>query len=168
MMRVALASMVLLVASVSAGVANDPLSLGVFEEWEAFALRQSTRTICYVYSKPLNTSVKREVKRDQPYVMVTHWPSRKVFGEVSMIAGYAFKKGSVATLEVDKKGFALSTSGDSAWAPQPEAEAEIVAALKTGTALRVRGQSAKGTATIDTYSLNGFTAAMDKIDQACK
>ncbi|MFO1120388.1 MAG: invasion associated locus B family protein [Rhodospirillales bacterium] len=43
----------------------------------------------------------------------------------------------------------------------------IVAAMKAGKAMIVRGTSARGTLTTDTYSLSGFSAALAAIDKAC-
>ena len=47
-------------------------------------------------------------------------------------------------------------------------EKKIVTAMKQGQKFTVRGTSWKGTETTDIYSLNGFSAAMDKIDSSCK
>ncbi|MFO1113388.1 MAG: invasion associated locus B family protein [Rhodospirillales bacterium] len=43
----------------------------------------------------------------------------------------------------------------------------IVAAMKAGQKMTVRGTSARGTITTDTYSLSGFSAALAAIDKAC-
>ena len=40
--------------------------------------------------------------------------------------------------------------------------------MKQGQKFSVSGTSWKGTETTDTDSLNGFSAAMDKIDSSCK
>ena len=39
--------------------------------------------------------------------------------------------------------------------------------MKAGKQLIVRGTSSRGTATTDTYSLAGFSAALAAIDKAC-
>ena len=40
--------------------------------------------------------------------------------------------------------------------------------MKTGSELTVKGTSWRGTETLDSYSLNGVSAALKKIDEACK
>ncbi len=77
-----------------------------------------------------------------------------------------FKKDSQATLIIDGTEFALFTKGDGAWSDSKDAT--IVAAMKKGKAMQVKGTSQRGTATVDTYSLAGVQAAMDKIDDLCK
>ena len=40
--------------------------------------------------------------------------------------------------------------------------------MKSGQSLSVTGTSWRGTQTVDTYSLNGVSAALAKIDETCK
>ena len=88
--------------------------------------------------------------------------------EASTIIGYPFKKESSVELSVDDVKFTMFTNADGAWADSPGTEKQIVAAMKAGKVLKVKGTSWRGTETEDTYSLNGVTAAMDAIDGACK
>ncbi|MGL6181779.1 MAG: invasion associated locus B family protein, partial [Aestuariivirga sp.] len=60
------------------------------------------------------------------------------------------------------------TNADGAWADKPETEKKIVSAMKNGKVLKISGTSWRGTATTDTYSLEGISAALAKIDDACK
>ena len=94
-------------------------------------------------------------------------PADKVKGEVSVAAGYIYKDGKEAEAEVDGKKFKLFTRGENAWAYDPGSDKAMVAALKSGKQMTVRGTSSRGTATTDTYSLSGFTAALAAIDKAC-
>ncbi len=167
-MRNLITSLALLLFATPAMAATDPTSLGAFADWEAYSYKSAASSVCYIMAKPKDTQSSRNSKRDAVYFMVTHWPGRKVYGEVSTIIGYPFKEGSAAKLQVGEETYELPTNGDSAWVPGPRDEAQIVAALKDGRSLRVRGVSWKGTETVDTYSLAGFSAAMDRINEACK
>ena len=149
--------------------ADDPVSLGTFEDWEAFTYRADGAPVCYVYSVPKKTeSEKKIAKRDPVYFLVTNWPGRKIKGQVSTIIGYPFKESAPVSALVDEAGFDLYSNGDTAWAAAPETEAAIVKAMKTGQSLSVVGTSWKGTTTTDSYSLAGFSKAIDKIDASCK
>jgi invasion protein IalB len=44
----------------------------------------------------------------------------------------------------------------------------MVDAMRTGQSAVVKGTSAKGTKTTDTFSLKGFAQALDRTDQECK
>jgi hypothetical protein len=156
------------VALTSAWAAPEPTSLGAFVDWEAYSYSTAKAPVCYIIAKPTSSQSSRNSKRDQVYFMVTHWPGRKVFGEVSTIIGYPFKEGSEAKLQVGEESYELPTNGDSAWVKMPRDEAQIIAALKDGRSLKVKGISWKGTETTDTYSLAGFSAAYERINEACK
>lgn len=149
--------------------ADDPVSLGAFDDWEAFSYQANGALVCYVFSAPKKTeSDKKIAKRDPVYFLVTHFPGRKIKGQVSTIIGYPFKESSMVDVKVDDKAFQLYTSGDTAWAASSDVEAQMVKALKTGKALSVVGTSWKGTQTTDNYSLAGVAKALDKIDATCK
>jgi hypothetical protein len=68
---------------------------------------------------------------------------------------------------IDGKQFSLFTDDDTAWGGDARTDSALVTAMKAGTSMTVRGTSARGTLTTDTYSLAGFTAAHAAIDKAC-
>jgi hypothetical protein len=158
----------LLLSSGLASAATEPTPLGAFADWQAFTYRTAKAPVCYIIAKPSGSESSRNSKRDDVYFMVTHWPGRKVFGEVSTIIGYPFKEGSQAKLQVGDETYELPTDGDSAWVKLPRDEAQVIAALKDGRTLKIKGTSERGTQTVDTYSLSGFSAAFDRINEACK
>ena len=148
--------------------ADDPVSIGTFEDWESFTYQDQGKPVCYAYSVPKKTESLKKVKRDPIYFLVTNYAGRKVKGQVSTIIGYPFKESSIVTLKIDAASFELYTNGDAAWASSVDVDAAIVKAMKTGKSILVTGTSWKGTETTDTYSLAGISKALDKIDTACK
>jgi Invasion associated locus B (IalB) protein len=165
--RMGLAGLALLALGAEAR-ADDPVSMGTFDDWESFTYRDQGKPVCYVYSTPKKTESVKKVKRDPVYFLVTNYTGRKVKGQVSTIIGYPFKESSTVTVKVDDAAFELYTNGDAAWAAATDIEAAIVKAMKNGKSLSVTGTSWKGTATTDFYSLAGISKALDKIDTACK
>lgn len=162
-------ALALTIITVSSGLAfaEEPESLGVFDDWSAYTYKAPDSKVCYVSSSPKG-SEPRNVKRDPAFFLVTHMPGRKVKGEVSTIIGYPFKKETNAELMIDDSKFMLFTNADGAWAESPATEKQIVTAMKAGTSLKVKGTSWRGTQTEDTYSLAGISAALSAIDKACK
>ena len=158
-----------LVLAATPARADDPTSLGTFDDWESFTYKADGAPVCYIYSVPKKTeSAKKIAKRDPVYFLVTNWPGRKIKGQVSTIIGYPFKEASTVKLKVDDKSFDLYINGDMAWAAATETEAAIVKAMKSGKSLTVQGTSWKGTTTTDTYSLAGAAMALEKINASCK
>lgn len=146
---------------------NEPALLGEFGDWQAYTYTAPDTKVCYVVSRPKESEPKT-AKRDPVFFLITHMPGRKVAGEVSTIIGYPFKKDSTVTLSVGEASFELFTNADGAWADTPATEKKIVAAMKGGAQMTVKGTSWRGTQTVDNYSLSGLSAALTKIDETCR
>ena len=67
-----------------------------------------------------------------------------------------------------RPGAAAFAGSRCAWADTTAAEKKIIAAMKTGKSLTLKGISWRGTETLDTYSLDGVSTALTTIDEACK
>jgi hypothetical protein len=161
-----LALAVACVLAASTAVAEQR-SIGSHRDWEAFVDSVGGKKVCYIGSLPK----KQEgdyTRRDDSYVLVTHRPEDKVFGEVSVEAGYTYERDSEVTADVDGKTFKLFTDGGNAWAYDAASDQQMVTAMRAGSNLVIKGISSRGTLTTDTYSLLGFTAALQAITDECR
>lgn len=147
---------------------GEPEQIGTFDDWVAYSYAAADSKVCYVSSTPKAT-VPKNVKRDPAFFLVTNMPGRKppVKGEVSTIIGYPFKEGQPVKLTIDDQSYEMFSKGDTAWV-DTGSDKKIVAAMKAGKSLKVKGTSWRGTTTEDTYSLAGISAALAAIDKACK
>jgi invasion protein IalB len=123
-----------------------------------------------MFARP-ETSEPKGAKRGDIMMVITHRPAAKSHDEVSFQAGYTFKEGTPVTVDVDGKKFSFFTKPDvdpdAAWANDPNADKAIVASMKAGKTAKVRGASARGTETVDTFKLAGFGRAYAEIGKAC-
>ena len=145
--------------------------LGVFGNWTAYSSGSGSNLTCYALSKP-RASRPTTAKRSAIYLMISDWPSRKVKAEPQIVYGYQAKEGAAAGLGVgaDKFTFFIRNTGKegNAWLQQRDDNARLVAAMQDGVSAVASGTSAKGTKTIDTYSLSGFGDALAKIHSVCQ
>ena len=162
-----LAAVATVAACATVAGAQEPSSIGEFSDWVAYTYKSKDGPVCYIVSQP-KTSQPNGVSRDPIFFLVTHRPGEKVRNEVNTIIGYPFKKESSATVTIGTNSFELFTSGDGAWSESSARDTAIVAAMKAGQSMTVNGTSWRGTATTDSYSLAGVSAAMDKIDTTCQ
>ena len=81
--------------------------------------------------------------------------------------GYPFSEGAKATVTIGSAKFELFTKDEGAFVDKPETEAKIIEAMKTGNTMKIEGKSARGTATSDTYLLNGLSDALDRATKEC-
>lgn len=147
-------------------LAQEPKSLGVFNDWEAVVFQEGGKQGCYITSLP----TKKEgnyTSRDRTYALVTHRPADGTLDVVTIVAGYTYQDGSEVTVRIGGQNFKLFTNKDAAWAADAETDKRLVQAMIKGSDMIVEGVSSRGTKTKDTYSLTGFTKAYRAIGQAC-
>ena len=68
---------------------------------------------------------------------------------------------------MDGTSFELFTDDEWAWSVGASDDAAILTAMKKGATAVLTALSTKGTQTQDTFSLRGFTAAMEKAAKQC-
>lgn len=135
-------------------------------DWNVFA--EESPKECWGVSKPTETVNTRDgkpaaVTRSDILLFVTFRPGKP--GEISFTGGYPFAPGSTVEVAVDGNPFQMFTDGEWAW---PGDDATLLAALKAGTKATLTAHSARGTQTVDTFSLRGFTAAMEDAGKRCQ
>ena len=149
-----------------AGAAEKPDLLVGFKDWIGYKTTQGGNQLCYMASEPKRDEGTYTI-RGNIYAIVSHRPAARSSNVVSIHAGYTYKKKSEVTLKIGDKSFTLFTDGDAAWAKSVADDQAMVAAMKAGTRMVVRGVSSRGTKTKDTYSLLGFTRVHGAIGAAC-
>ncbi|MHC4040974.1 invasion associated locus B family protein [Bradyrhizobium sp. 23AC] len=154
-------------AAVAGGA--EPTLIGQFGTWGAYSATPNGKKVCFALAKPSSSKTNPPNRpRDPAYAFVSTRPAEKVNNEVSVMIGYALKPGSESSVEVGGAAFAMYTQGDGLWIKNAAEEERMVEAMRKSAELVVKGVSAKGTETTDTFSLKGLAQALDKIAQDCR
>jgi hypothetical protein len=159
------------VAPAAAAVAGgaEPTLIGQFGTWGAYSATPNGKKVCFALAKPSSSKTNPPNRpRDPAYAFVSTRPAEKVNNEVSVMIGYALKPGSESSVEVGGAAFAMYTQGDGLWIKNAAEEERMVEAMRKSADLVVKGVSAKGTETTDTFSLKGLAQALDRISQDCR
>jgi Invasion associated locus B (IalB) protein len=127
---------------------------------------------CWGVSKPkqmVNTRDGRvvPVRRGDTLLFVSFRPGSDNNGEIAFTGGYPFRPGSTVKLQIGSDSYDLFTEGEWAWPPGHSEDTEIVDAMKRGVEAVLTGMSSRGTQTKDTFSLIGFTEAMEEAAARC-
>ena len=147
----------------------EPTLIGQFGGWGAYTATPGGKKVCFALAKPSSSKSNPPNRpRDPAYAFVSTRPSEKVVNEVSIMIGYALKPGSESTLEVGGAVYAMYTQGDGLWIKNAAEEERMVEAMRRAPDAVVKGVSAKGTETTDTFSLKGLSQALDRVTQECK
>jgi hypothetical protein len=139
-------------------------------DWNVFI--EENPQECWSVSPPKETVNTRDgrvvaVKRSDILLFVFYRPNSNVKGQVTFTGGYPFAGGSTVNLKVGENEFELFTEGEWAWPATEADDAKIVTAMKRGSEAVLTARSARGTQTKDSFSLLGFTAALEDAAKRC-
>jgi hypothetical protein len=147
----------------------EPTLIGQFGTWGAYSATPNGKKVCFALAKPSSSKTNPPNRpRDPAYAFVSTRPAEKVTNEVSVMIGYTLKPGSESTLEVGGASYTMYTQGDGLWIKNAAEEERMVDAMRKAADVTVKGMSAKGTETIDTFSMKGLAQALDKLAQDCR
>ena len=156
-------------AAAAAAGGAEPNLVGQFGTWGAYTAMPNGRKVCFALAKPSSSKTNPPNRpRDPAYAFVSTRPAEKVVNEVSIMIGYALKPGSESSLEVGGASYAMYTQGDGLWIKNAAEEERMVEAMRKSADATIKGVSAKGTETIDTFSLKGLAQALDRLAQDCR
>ena len=118
---------------------------------------------CYIGSLPIKSDIPKGKKRGDVYILV-YRINKNPEAVVQINFGYPYKVEEPVNVKIDEKNYEFYADGDSAWTNNDN---KVVDAMKKGIQLTVFGISSRETKTIDTYTLNGFTAAYNELINDC-
>jgi len=155
----------ILALSTAPAFAQEVKLLQKYNNWSTYTADSSGK-VCFAVSQP-NSSTPKNVRRGPIYFYVSHYPTDKVSGEISVKMGYPFAPGGKVTVTIGNDKFELFTKDEGAFLEKTEDEAKLLEALKAGSSMQIQGRSSRGTNTSDTYSLSGSTDALERLEKEC-
>lgn len=169
-------ALVLTATVVWGGVATAQSSsenqVNAITDWSVFEHTESDKKECWAVStakESVNTRGGQvvAVRRSDILLMVSFVPSENVAAQVGFTGGYPFAGGSTVDVTIDGQTFVMITDGEWAWPASSGDDAKIVVAMKRGADATFVARSSRGTKTEDTFSLRGFTAAVEDAEKRC-
>lgn len=161
-----------LAAWVGPSLAQD---LGRHGDWSAHRFTEEGKRLCLIWSQPKKAEGKYK-RRGEIFALVIHRPGDREFGIVSFEMGYPFAPGKELSVSIDggravripaAGGGGPEEDGSAMSHSSPEVNRRLVSLMRAGIEMVARGESKRGTKTVDTWSLRGFTAAYKAISRSC-
>ena len=123
-------------------------------------------TWCYIGSIPTSSDLPETKQRGENYILVY-----KLIGNdeniIQVEAGYDYNLDSNIVFNIDQSQYNFYSTEDSPDTAWTDNDKEVIYAMKKGLELILTGESRRGTTTNDTYTLKGFTAAFNKLNEDC-
>ena len=137
-----------------------------------FALEKGSWTLtknndwCYIGSLPIKSDLSETKKRGENYILVY-----KIIGSdeniVQVEAGYKYNLEKDIVVKIDNVSFKFYSTENSSETAWTDDDSKVIYAMKKGLELVLSGHSSRGTTTNDTYTLKGFTSAINKLNKDC-
>jgi hypothetical protein len=163
-----------LAGATSTGVAAQSTSTNQVATSTAWSVFEDTDPReCWAVSAPTETVNTRDgrvvaVRRGDILLMTFFRPGAGVQGQITFTGGYPFAPGSTVNMRVGDESYEMFTEGEWAWPASVEDDRKILAAMKRGVDAVLTARSARGTQTKDTFSLLGYTSAVEEAEKRCK
>jgi len=121
---------------------------------------------CYIGSSPIKSDLSEEKKRGENYILVY-----KIIGSeeniIQIEAGYKYNLDKKINVKIDNTNFDFYSTEDSSEAAWTNDDTKVIYAMKKGLELTLTGESLRGTITNDMYTLQGFTNAVNLMNEDC-
>tara|TARA_B110000116_G_C16615976_1_gene481568 strand:- start:118 stop:576 length:459 start_codon:yes stop_codon:yes gene_type:complete len=137
----------------------SPSLLFADENWEF----TNAEEYCFIQSSPIKTDIPEGKFRGEHGILVyrMHKSPELI---IQITAGFNYKSIDSISVKIDDGEYSFYTDDDTGWAKEDK---KVIYAMKKGLELITSGVSSKGTEVIDTYTLKGFTMALNKLDTDC-
>jgi invasion protein IalB len=157
--------LVLALAAAAPARAADSVLAASHGGWKVYSFPEGGKRTCYMAAQPEKQEGNYS-RRGEPSFFVTRWPGGDK-NAVSVQMGYGLKDGDAVSVDIQGRAFTLRAEGEGAWTQDAAADTEILKAMKAGATMTLRGTSARGTKTEDTYSLKGVSGAYGALEKEC-
>jgi len=118
---------------------------------------------CFIQSIPIKIDIPKGKSRGE-YGILVYTMHKNPDLIVQITAGFNYKSSTAIEVKIDQGSYEFYTDADTAWAKDDK---KVIFAMKKGLELVTTGFSSKGTKVTDTYTLKGFTSAVNKLSEDC-
>ena len=150
------------------GAAATPTAIGGDKGWDAYSYTEKAGKVCYLVGHPSKSEPRHADAR--PHRRARHPPAQGERASTSSISTWAMPSrpapapSSTSTATNSRSSPTRTRPGRAT----PPTDKAVTEALAKGKRAILKGTSARGTATTDTYALDGFAEALAAIDKACR
>ncbi len=140
--------------------------LGKYGDWNLYRYTDSAGDTCTLSSKPIKSTGKY-TQRGDIYFHITSRASNDWQYDISTSMGYPIKPDSEVSVRIDGgKKFNFYAQDEHSFLNNKQTQT-MLARLRAGTRMVVKGTSARGTATTDHFSLKGVTKGFRAMQKQC-
>lgn len=167
LMKIACA-LILTFSLTGTALGQSPTIIDEFKDWGAYSYQSGQGKVCYVLT-PHKTAAPlseggRNLDHGQNYMMVVQRVGQTVSYEPQIMMSYNLKSNSAVAVTIGNQAYQFKSNGKVAYLENAAQEPALVDALRAGSTVSIKVQSARnGNARDYSFSLSGVTAALKRI-----
>jgi len=161
------ASLTIFAAFAASAVAAQPQAVATHKDWSVFVRQADGDKICFAATEAKDKSPK-SVNHGDVFFLVASWKSGAASGQPSLMTGYAMNDAPAPTIRVGSDKWGMYVSENEAFIESSAEESRLVRAMRRGSNMRISAVSQRGTATNYLISLQGVSAALDRVAAECR
>ena len=149
------------------GLAAEPTPVATFKDWSVFTRQVDGDLICFAATEAKDKAPK-SVNHGDVFFLIATWKSGAATNQPSLMTGYNLKDAPPPTLRVGSDKWEMYVDQNEAFIEAAKDEQALISAMRRGADMRISAVSARGTATSYLISLQGVSAALDRVRDACR
>jgi hypothetical protein len=139
---------------------------GKIKSWHIMTVNDDVgKKYCYIFSYPFDKFGNHKSDR-KAYLMLTQSGNFKQ--EVTVSAGYAYRRQSEVMVSIDGKQFSMLGNEYLATSRNPTQDLQMIKTMLSSVRIMVKSESVFGTYSVDTYLLDGFAESYTKMNNLCR
>ncbi len=147
--------------------AAEPQAVATYKDWSVFAREVDGDKVCFAATEAKDKSPK-SVNHGDIFFLIASWKSGAAKNQPSLMTGYALNPAPEPTLRIGSDKWDMYVSENEAFIELASEEERLVRAMRRGADMRVSAVSQRGTATSYIISLQGVSAALDRVAAECR
>ena len=157
---------VLFYCGASLALAQEAQNQGAYGDWVVLTRDTSDGRVCFAVSEP-QESAPSNVDHGSVFFVLSSWANGAADEQPRFIAGYPLRPETPPQARIGSSRFQMFAAGQDGFVEDLDDEGDLVRQMRRGATMRIEATSQRGTATSYLFSLQGVTAALQRVDALC-
>lgn len=146
--------------------AQEAQNRGAYGDWIAFTVETENGLVCYAASRPIELTLTN-VDHGEVFFVISTWANGAANEQPRFVAGYDLRPETPPRVRIGSSRFQMFAAGQDGFVEDLEDEGDLVRDMRRGAEMRIEATSQRGTATAYLFSLQGVTAALQRVEALC-
>lgn len=146
--------------------AQEAENRGAYGDWIVFTVDTDNGQVCYAASRPIEMTPSN-VDHGEIFFVISTWTNGAAEEQPRFVAGYTLRPENPPRVRIGSTRFQMFAAGQDGFVEDIDNEGDLIRDMRRGAEMRIEATSQRGTATAYLFSLQGVTAALERVGTLC-